>query len=94
MKAIKGSGTFSLEAADMCLVPGVKILTKFKVLVFEKYKGFNFPMTHVQSYYRNMVAYSDNEKLLIHFSRIASVGLHRVVDAIGTYTYAHLEGVG
>lgn len=38
-KAMEGSGAFGLDAADMCLVPGVKIMAKFKVLTFEKYKG-------------------------------------------------------
>lgn len=67
MKAMEGFGTFGLEAADMCLVPGVKIPTKFKVPVFEKYKGDNCLITHVRSYYRKMAAYFVDEKLLMHF---------------------------
>lgn len=67
MKATGGFCTFNLEVVDMCLVPGVKILAKCKVPTFEKYKGINFLMTHVQYYYRKMIPYSDDEKLLIHF---------------------------
>ncbi|XP_050918550.1 uncharacterized protein LOC127135978 [Lathyrus oleraceus] len=50
-KAMEGPDTFGLDAADMCLVSGVKIPPKFKVPSFEK----------------KMVAHSDDEKLLIHF---------------------------
>lgn len=67
MKAMEGFGTFSLEAADMCLVPRVKIPAKFKVPVFEKYRGDSFPLTHVRFYCRKMAAYFDDEKLLMHF---------------------------
>lgn len=51
----------------MCLVPEVKILAKFKVPAFEKYKGVSCPMAHVRSYCRKMAAYSDDEKLLMYF---------------------------
>lgn len=60
--AIEGPNTFGLEAADMCLVPGVKIPVKFKVPTFEKYKGTTYPKTHIRSYCRNMEAYSSDEK--------------------------------
>lgn len=65
IKAMEGFGTFGLEAADMCLVPRVKIPAKFKVPVFEKYKGGSCPVTHLRSYCRKMAAYSDDEKLLM-----------------------------
>lgn len=74
MKAIEGSSAFGLDAVDMCLVPGVKTPAKFKIPDFEKYITVSYPMTHVRSYCRKMVAYSDDEKMLMHFSRIASVG--------------------
>ena len=44
MKAIKGSSAFGLDAAYMCLVPGVKIHAKLKVSDFEKYKGLHILM--------------------------------------------------
>ncbi|XP_050919408.1 uncharacterized protein LOC127136941 [Lathyrus oleraceus] len=67
VRAIEGPNTFGLEAADMRLVPGIKIPTKFKVPAFEKYQGNTCPKTHVRSYCRKMAAYSGDEKLLIHF---------------------------
>ncbi|XP_050891021.1 uncharacterized protein LOC127096503 [Lathyrus oleraceus] len=67
VRAIKGPNTFGLEAADMCLVPGIKIPAKFKVPAFEKYQGNTCPKTHIRSYCRKMAAYSGDEKLLIHF---------------------------
>lgn len=66
-KAIEGPGTFGLDAVDMCLVLGVKISTKFKVPMFEQCRGTTCPKTHIISFYRKMAAYSDNEKLLMHF---------------------------
>ncbi|XP_050889040.1 uncharacterized protein LOC127094224 [Lathyrus oleraceus] len=67
LKAIEGSDTFGLDAADMCLVQGVKIPLKFKVPKFEKYQGITCPKTHIRAFYRKMAAYSDDEKLLMHF---------------------------
>lgn len=73
VKAIEGLSIFGLEVADMCLVPGVKIPAKFKVHAFEKYKAATCPKTHIRSYCRKMAAYSDDEKLLMHFFKTASV---------------------
>ncbi|XP_050889426.1 uncharacterized protein LOC127094663 [Lathyrus oleraceus] len=67
VRAIEGPNTFGLEAADMCLVPGIKIPAMFKVPAFEKYQGNTCPKTHVRSYCRKMAAYSGDEKLSIHF---------------------------
>lgn len=67
MKSMEGFEIFVLEALDICLVPEVKIPAKFKVPTFEKYKGVSCSMTHVRSYCRKMAAYSDDEKLLMHF---------------------------
>ncbi|XP_050918798.1 uncharacterized protein LOC127136258 [Lathyrus oleraceus] len=66
-KAMEGPDTFELDAADMCLVPGVEIPPKFKVPSFEKYHGVTCPKTHIQAFYRKMAAHSDDEKLLMHF---------------------------
>lgn len=38
-----------LNAAKICLVPGVIIPSKFKVLDFEKYKGVGDPRTHIRA---------------------------------------------
>lgn len=55
-KVIEGHGTFGLDAAD-----------KFKVQAFEKYKGITYPNTHTRSFSKKMDAYSNDEKLLMHF---------------------------
>lgn len=66
-KAIEGPSTFGLDVEDMCLVLGVKIPSNFKVPTFEQYKGVTYPKTHIWSFYGKMNAYSDDEKLLMHF---------------------------
>ncbi|XP_050918694.1 uncharacterized protein LOC127136143 [Lathyrus oleraceus] len=65
-KAMQGPDTFGLDAADLCLVPDVKIPPKFKVPSFEKYQGITCPKTHIRAFCRNMVAHSSDEKLLMH----------------------------
>ncbi|XP_050915049.1 uncharacterized protein LOC127130005 [Lathyrus oleraceus] len=67
LKAIEGPDTFGLDATYMCLVQGVKIPPKFKVPNFEKYQGITCPKTHIRAFCRKMVAYSDDEKLLMHY---------------------------
>ncbi|XP_050876603.1 uncharacterized protein LOC127080316 [Lathyrus oleraceus] len=67
MKVMEGPSAFGLDAAEMCLVPDVQIPAKFKVPTFEKYQGVNCPKTHIREYCRKMVAYSRDEKLLMHF---------------------------
>ncbi|XP_050877153.1 uncharacterized protein LOC127080904 [Lathyrus oleraceus] len=66
-KAMQGPDTFGLDAADMCLVPGVKISPKFKVPSFEKYQGVTYPKTHIRAFCRKMATHSNDEKLLMHF---------------------------
>ncbi|XP_050875933.1 uncharacterized protein LOC127079593 [Lathyrus oleraceus] len=73
-KAMEGPDTFGLDAVDMCLVPGVKIPAKYKVLSFEKYQGVTYPKTHIRAFCRKMVAHSDNEKLLMHFFQYSLIG--------------------
>jgi len=52
---------------ELCLVPDVIILPKFKVSDFNKYKGTTCPKNHLKMYNRKMGAYSKNEKLLMPF---------------------------
>ncbi|KAI5399436.1 hypothetical protein KIW84_064693 [Lathyrus oleraceus] len=47
---------------------------KFKVPVFDKYNGNSCPKTHVQAYFCEMIAYSDNEKLLMYFFQDSLAG--------------------
>ncbi|XP_050900733.1 uncharacterized protein LOC127107491 [Lathyrus oleraceus] len=66
-KAMQGPDTFGLDAADMCLVPDVKIPPRLKVPSFEKYQGVTCPKTHIRAFCRKMAAHSNDEKLLMHF---------------------------
>lgn len=66
MKAMEGSDAFGLDVAEMCLVLDVQIPAKFKALSFEKYKRVSCPKTHVRAYCRKMVAYSNDENLLMN----------------------------
>lgn len=51
----------------MCLVPGVVIPHKFKVLDFDKYKGVSYPRTYLRAYYHKMAAHINNDQLLIYY---------------------------
>lgn len=67
LKAMESTDTLGLDAVEMCLVPGVVIPTKFKFPNFDKYKRTSDPRTHIRAYYRKMVAYSNDGRLLVHF---------------------------
>src|ERR1044072_10002732 len=67
MKAIEGRDSLDLDAPSLCLVPGIKIPAKFKVPIFEKYKGTSCPITHIKVYCNYMDPYAENDKLLMHF---------------------------
>ncbi|XP_050897085.1 uncharacterized protein LOC127103890 [Lathyrus oleraceus] len=67
LRAMESTNTLGLDAAEMCLVPGVVIPSKFKVPDFEKYKGASDPRTHIQAYCRKMTAYFDDDRLLMNF---------------------------
>ncbi|XP_050897524.1 uncharacterized protein LOC127104382 [Lathyrus oleraceus] len=67
LKAMESTDTLGIDIVEMCLVPSVVIPAKFKVPKFEKYKGASDRRTHIRAYYRKMVAYFDNNRLLMHF---------------------------
>ncbi|KAI5420485.1 hypothetical protein KIW84_044328 [Lathyrus oleraceus] len=67
LKNLRGKDLFGKSAAELCLVPGVKIPVKFKVPDFEKYKGNTFPLSHLVMYARKMSTQTDNDQLLIHY---------------------------
>ncbi|XP_050914958.1 uncharacterized protein LOC127129893 [Lathyrus oleraceus] len=67
MKALRGKDLFGKSASKLCLVPNVKIPTKFKVPDFEKYKGNSCPLSHLVMYARKMSMYTYNDQLLIHY---------------------------
>lgn len=47
LKTLRGKDLFGMSAAELCLVPNVKILVKFKVPDFEKYKGNTCVLSHL-----------------------------------------------
>ena len=74
LKAVEGQNPLGVDIADLGLVPGVRVPPKFKVPIFDKYNGNSCPKTHVQAYFRKMVAYSDDEKLLMYFFQDSLAG--------------------
>ncbi|XP_050908581.1 uncharacterized protein LOC127122258 [Lathyrus oleraceus] len=78
---MESTDALGLDTAEMCLVPGVVIPSKFKVPDFEKYKGNSDPMTHIRAYCRKMVAYSSGDRLLMHFPRFPQWGIIGLVYA-------------
>ena len=74
LRAIRGQDLFGKEAADLCLVPNVKIPHKFKVPSFEKYKGDSCPQSHLTMYARKMSTQKENQQLLIHYFQDSLTG--------------------
>ena len=56
----------SVDPRELCLVPDVVILPKFKIPNFEKYDGTKCPKNHLATYCNKMVGHAHNEDLLIH----------------------------
>ena len=49
IKAIEGDGDYAFtDMAELCLVPDIVILPKFKVSDFDKYKGTTGPKNHLK----------------------------------------------
>ena len=74
VRRFESQGAVGFDISDLGLVPGVRIPPKFKVPDFVKYKGTSCPKTHVKSFYWKMSAYSNDEKLLIHFFQDSLTG--------------------
>ena len=64
MEGISISG--SIDAVELSLVLGLVIPHKFKTPTFDKYDGTKCLTTHLMMYCRKMLAYIDNDKLLIY----------------------------
>lgn len=94
VREMESTGILGLDAAKMCLVLGIVIPAKIKVPDFEKYKGASDPRTHIRAYCRKMDAYSDYDRLLMHFFKILKWSILGLVHAIGPYPYLHLERNG
>ena len=85
LRVVEGGGHHGFgDVTDLCLVPDVIIPPKFIVPEFEKYKGTSCPKNHLTMYYRKMVAYTHDEKLLVHFFQDS------LVDTTLNW-YIHLE---
>ncbi|KAI5445263.1 hypothetical protein KIW84_013485 [Lathyrus oleraceus] len=67
LRTLRGKDLFGKSVTELCLVPNVKILVKFKVHDFEKYKGNTCPLGHLMMYARKMSTQTDNDQLLIHY---------------------------
>ena len=68
LRASEGGGSYGFaDMSELCLVPDVTILLKFKVPDFDKYKGVACLKNHLRMYCRRMGAYAKDEKLMMHF---------------------------
>ena len=67
LRAIEGTDVYgNIDATQLCLVPGLIILAKFKVSEFDKYDGSSCPRSHLIMNCTKMAAHIGNDKLLIH----------------------------
>ena len=75
LKAMEGSDVYGLiDAYKMSLVSDLVLPPKFKVSTFDKYDGTKCPSTHLYMYYRKMMRYTSNDKLLIHCFQDSLIG--------------------
>lgn len=75
IRANRDKNLFGKNARELCLVPNVKLPTKFKVPDFEKYIGDTCPETHLTLYARRMSACTDNHQVLIYYFQDSLVGV-------------------
>ncbi|KAI5396117.1 hypothetical protein KIW84_062351 [Lathyrus oleraceus] len=75
LKTLRGKELFGKSVVELCLVPNVKILVKFKVPDFEKYEGNTCPLSHLVMYARKMSTQTNNDKLLIHYFQDSLTGV-------------------
>jgi len=74
MQALYGKEVLKKDVYDLCLVPNVQIPHKFKVPVFEKYKGTSCPKDHLTMYVRKMSMYANDHQVLIHYFQDSLTG--------------------
>jgi len=68
LRTVEGNDLFDLvRVAEVCLVPNIVILKKFRVPEFVKYTRMECPKTHLCSYYNKMAEVIHDDKLLIYF---------------------------
>lgn len=66
LRAMKGEKIFKVATKEMCVVSGLPIPTKFKILDIDKYKGHSYTKIYLIMYYRKMATHVENDKLMIH----------------------------
>jgi hypothetical protein len=72
IRVIKGVDLYDpVRAAEMCLVPNVVVLKKFRVPEFIKYSRTQCSMTYLKSYYNKMAKVVHDENYRCTFFRIA-----------------------
>ena len=75
LKEIEGVNNLkSVDPRELCLVPDLVMLPKFKSPKFEKYDGTKCPENHLATYYNKMAGHAHNEDLLIHVFYNSLVG--------------------
>jgi hypothetical protein len=68
IRAIEGVDLYDpVRAAEMCMVPNVVVLKKFRVPEFIKYTETQCPIAHLKSYCNKMAEVVHDEKLLMYF---------------------------
>ena len=76
LKAVEGFDVYGLvDAYKMSLVLDLVLPPKFKMPTFDKYDGTKCPSAHLYMYYRKMMGYTSNDKLLIHCFQDSLSGL-------------------
>jgi hypothetical protein len=68
LRVVEGNDLFDLvRVTEVCLVPNIVILKKFRVPEFVKYTRMECLKTHLCSYYNKMAEVIHDDKLLIYF---------------------------
>ena len=91
---LRGKELFGQNVNELCLVPNVKIPSKFKVPEFEKCKGNTCPRAHLVMYVRRMSTHTDDQRLLIHFFQDSLIGAtlkwYMSMDSANIHTFNDL----
>ena len=75
LKEIEGVNDLgSVDLRELCLVPNLVILPKFRMPKFEKYDGTKCLENHLTTYCNKMAEHAHNEDLLIHVFYDSLVG--------------------
>ncbi|RDY02313.1 hypothetical protein CR513_14255, partial [Mucuna pruriens] len=82
LRVIEGIDKYGLDAIDLCLVPDVVLPTNFKTPEFDKYKGSSCLRMHLAMYCQKMVAYVQEDKILVHYFQdsLSRASLNRYVN--------------